>query len=103
MPKHEAWLADWVRYSPEEMQAQSNLGVVYEREGRIDLAKSQYENTARLFPKAADAVYNLGVMAWKQNNWPAAADYFAETLRRQPSHPSAAHYLEQARARMGQR
>lgn len=89
-----------VRMFPQNEQAHSNLGVVYERLGRWDQAKAQYQKAAGLFPHAADPVFNLAVMAWHKKEWPSVVHYLEEVLKRNPNHPSAMHFLRQARQKI---
>ncbi len=92
-----------IRFDPMNSQAQGNLGVVLEKSGRPNEARAQYEQSARLFPHVADPVYNLAVLSWHEKDWPKVLSYLEEVLRRDPRHPSAGVYLEQARQRMGQK
>lgn len=91
---------DWIRFDPSNMQAYSNLGVVFERTGRIDEAKAQYEAAVKLSPQAVDPLFNLAVLAWKEKNWPAVIRDLEEVLRRKPDHAEAAAYLQRARLKV---
>ncbi len=93
----------WIAFEPDNVQPCSNLGVVLEKSGRIAEAKAQYEQTKKLFPTAADPVFNLAVLAWKENDWPTVVSNLEEVLRRKPDHAQAAGYLRIAHERMGKR
>ncbi len=96
----EAIYRRWIALEPMNMQAQSNFGVVLEKQGRVPEAQAQYERTAVLFPTAADPVFNLSVLAWKRGDWPEVVRDLEEVLRRNPQHPQAPKYLMQARMKL---
>lgn len=76
------------------------MGVALEKLGRRAEAREQYEKAAQRFPKAHDPVFNLGVLAWQDQNWAKAADYFQETMNRKPDHMQAAGFYAGAMERM---
>lgn len=80
---------EWLKFRPANFQAQSNLGVVFERQGRRDEALEQYRKTAALHPNEADPVYNQAVLLWRTGNWPAIEQLLNEALRRNPNHSGA--------------
>jgi len=88
-----------IEFDERNTNAQSNLGVALERQGRWEEAEQQYEKTARLFPDLADPVFNLAVLFWHRKEWDRVISYFEEVLKRNPSHAAARAYLEQARLR----
>lgn len=95
------WIYErWIQFDPNNIQAQSNLGVVYERAGRIEDAKFQYKKAAQLFPDAADPVFNLAVLAWNESDWVEVIRNLEEVLRRQPTHEQARQYLQQAKQKI---
>ncbi|MCG3203701.1 MAG: hypothetical protein KCHDKBKB_00373 [Elusimicrobia bacterium] len=90
----------WIAFDPMNLQAHSNLGVVYERSNRLQDAVMQYEKTARLFPDAVDPVFNLAVLAWKKGDWPSVVNYLEEVIKRKPDHLQAQGYLKVAREKL---
>lgn len=91
----------WLNFDSASSQANINLGVVFEKQGRRDEARAQYQKAAQQFPAAVDPVYNLAVLAWDDKDWKNAAAYFEEALRRNPSHPNAGAFLAKSLAQMG--
>jgi tetratricopeptide (TPR) repeat protein len=89
----------WLRVDSSDVQPWTNMGVVLERLGKIDDAKRAYVAAAERFPKAADPVYNLGVLAWKEKNWAIAAAHFEEAVSRNPAHAQAHGFMLEARKR----
>jgi tetratricopeptide (TPR) repeat protein len=96
----EAIYRRWIRFEPNNIAAESNLGVVLEKAGRLAEARAQYERAAALFPNDADPVFNLSVLAWKRGDWPEVVRDLEEVLRRDPKHPQATNYLIQAQLRL---
>jgi tetratricopeptide (TPR) repeat protein len=90
----------WILIDPNSAQAQCNLGVVYERQNRLEEAIAQYERAARQFPTLTDPVFNLAVLAWHRSDWKTVVANLEEVLRRQPGNAKAAAYLQQARAHL---
>jgi tetratricopeptide (TPR) repeat protein len=93
---------DWIAFEPDNSQPFNNLGVVFEREGRMGEAMRQYGETAQRFPTQSDAVYNLAVLAWRMEDWSRVVQYFEEVLRRKPDHTNAASFLAKARMKLAQ-
>lgn len=90
----------WIDFDPDSMQAHSNLGVVLERMGKLTEAKLQYHIAAERFSQAADPVFNLAVLAWKDGNWNEVVEDLEEVLRRNPNHLQARAHLEDAKKRL---
>ncbi len=80
---------DWIGYSPADFQAQSNFGVVLERQGRLEEALAQYQKTADLFPTQADPLYNIAVALWSGQDWERIRPYLISALQRNPNHTGA--------------
>ena len=91
---------EWLSMDPMAEPAMINLGVVYERLEDWRKAEQQYVKAAELFPHAADPVFNLSVLAWRTQDWKKVVSLLEETLRRNPQHPSAQQYLQQAKSRI---
>ncbi len=91
---------EWLRFDPQSAQAQINLGVVFERTGRLAEAREQYRRAAAMFPDQADPVFNLAVLSWQESDWKSVVSYLEEVLKRKPDHAAAARYIAQARMRL---
>jgi tetratricopeptide (TPR) repeat protein len=68
--------------------------------GKLTEAKLQYHTAAERFPQAADPVFNLAVLAWKDGNWNEVVEDLEEVLRRNPNHLQARAHLEDAKKRL---
>jgi Flp pilus assembly protein TadD len=64
--------------SPQEHVA---LGVAYEREGKQDLAKAEYENALRAQPDDAQALVNLGNLAAHEGAFDDAEGWYRRAVR----------------------
>lgn len=73
-----------------------NYGVALEKTGDRDGAEKAYLRAAARNPELADANYNLAILYWGRD-WDRVASELSETLRKNPSHAQAAHYLGQIR------
>lgn len=63
-----------------------NLGYIYERQGKIDLAEEEYKKAIRKNRKNWIAYYNLGNLYAKREDWERAEEYYLKALeiRRDP-------------------
>lgn len=59
----------------------NDLGLVYEREGKLDLAAREYRKAVRLDPRLARARVNLGNVAAAEGRWSAAEKSYRRALR----------------------
>ncbi|KAF0125499.1 MAG: hypothetical protein FD189_2075 [Elusimicrobia bacterium] len=71
-----------------------NYGVALEKTGDRDGAEKAYLRAAARNPELADANYNLAILYWNRD-WDRVMRELSETLRKNPSHSQAAHYLRQ--------
>ncbi|HBE88762.1 MAG TPA: hypothetical protein DDW67_06435 [Elusimicrobia bacterium] len=71
-----------------------NYGVALEKTGDRDGAEKAYLRAAARNPELADANYNLAILYWNRD-WDRVARELSETLRKNPGHTQAAHYLRQ--------
>lgn len=91
--------SQWIRFDPNAVQAHLNLGVVLERSGQREAARQHYRSVAAKFPDNADSLYNLGAMAWQDQDWKTAVECFNGVLKRDPKHEEAKRFLKLAEAR----
>ena len=68
--------------------------------GKVEEARAQYQRAATQFPEAADPVFNLAVLAWKEEKWSVVVEELEEVLRRNPNHLQARAHLEDAKKRL---
>jgi tetratricopeptide (TPR) repeat protein len=77
------------------------LGVAYERAGRLPDAESVYEGLLRRRPAHADALWRLGVVRWAQGRRAEAEGLWERTLAAAPAHAQAMTDLGIARYQRG--
>lgn len=82
-------------------QAHVELGVAYERLGRLDAAEGVYADLLRRKPDQPDALWRLGVVRWAQGRRAEAARLWERTLAVAPDHARAMNDLGIARERAG--
>jgi tetratricopeptide (TPR) repeat protein len=93
----EGWgLAAWrkaVELSPEAHSLRYDLGFMYVRRGRYDLAAREFAHVLRYWPDDVETNFMLG-LCYKELNEPARAiPLFEKVLRRNPRHTQALYYL----------
>jgi protein O-GlcNAc transferase len=64
--------------------ASSNLGSIFEQQGKLDAALECYQQALRANPNYAEAHYNLGNVRKKQGKLQAASDSYQQALKIQP-------------------
>ncbi|MFN0117328.1 MAG: protein O-mannosyl-transferase family [Elusimicrobiota bacterium] len=89
----------WITWKPTSYQAHSNLGVVFERMGKVDDAKGQYLKTSQLFLDSIDPLFNLSVLSWKEKDWDKVIYYLEQLLLRNPKHDQANYFLKLAQTK----
>jgi tetratricopeptide (TPR) repeat protein len=88
---------------PNYEEAQSNLGLVFLRQGRLDDALVQYEKALEIGPHSFSAHYNLGVVLGQKGQLNEAIREFKEALRLQPDFGPAQIDLAKAQSFIRQR
>lgn len=86
---------------PPDEGARIQLGVAYERLGRVDRAGALYEDVLRRSPGTADALWRLGVVRWSQGRRDEAEQLWERTLTVAPDHARAMGDLGLALDRRG--
>lgn len=85
-----------------KIAAYNNLGNLYERQGDLASARSQYEMIIRINPNLAIGYYNLGLVKKQQGDlWGAIASY-ETALRLNPHYPEACQNLGITLLKLGQ-
>ena len=72
------------RVSPYSFRVYNNLGDVYAKEGRFDLAIENFSKSIELDPTFADAVHNLGYVYLQMNDYDNAWKYLEQSYIRNP-------------------
>jgi len=81
--------------------AHNNLGLTWQRAGRLDAAEGELREALRLAPDYVDAHFNLGITLAQQGRLDAAAVEYGEVLRRSPRHAKALANLGDVRRQQG--
>ena len=83
-----ALVQEAIRLFPDNPEAHNNLGVAYQRMGRLADAEKEHREAIRLLPNYAEPYNNLGIVAEQQGRLDEAVGYYtrasSSTARRQP-------------------
>jgi tetratricopeptide (TPR) repeat protein len=82
--KAEASLFRAVQIDPQMPQAHYNLGVLYESQGKTDLAVQAWQATLRLVPDHVEAMNNLGVVLTRRGELDQAIDLLYRAIQLRP-------------------
>jgi tetratricopeptide (TPR) repeat protein len=58
----------------------NKVGIDYHQMGQLGLARKSYERSVKLNPKYAEAINNLGTVAYAQKSYRRAANYYKKAL-----------------------
>jgi tetratricopeptide (TPR) repeat protein len=83
----------WLVFRPLTYEARSNLAVALQRQGKLEEALRENEQTAQVFPAEADPLYNNAVALWPSKDWPRIKRFLESALARNPRHQAAAAAL----------
>lgn len=92
-----------IENDPEPDKVLCNLGILYEKQGKLKEAKACYERAVQTNPKSYQGHYNLGVLYWRQNLWKDVVGEFEAVLKINPAYSDAKHFLTVAQKRLGER
>lgn len=89
-----ALVQESIRLYPDNPEAHNNLGVAYQRMGRLADAEKEHREAMRLLPTYAEPYNNLGIVAEQQGRLDEAVGYYTTALRLQPREGNRAevHY-----------
>jgi tetratricopeptide (TPR) repeat protein len=79
-----ALIEESLRIYPANAEAHNNLGVAYQRLGRLDAAAAEHQEALRILPDYAEAYNNLGIVAEQQGRLEEAFKYYTTALALQP-------------------
>ena len=78
------------------------LGVVYSNLGdRDDQAMEMFKKASEINDRHSNALYNLGLMHIKQNNFTGAVDYFSKVISAYPEHMKSINQLARCYLELG--
>ena len=92
-----------VLHDPLTAAEHHDLGVAYERDGRLDLAGREYRRALRRDPTSIRSRLALGNVAAAEGRWRAAERSYRRALRLAPAEPDALNNLAVALARQNRR
>ncbi len=78
---------------PLTAEEHNNLGVIYEREGKLDLAIREYKSAIRVDSRLITPVVNLGNVYLKQGEYTEAEKYYKQALKKDDINLEAANNL----------
>ena len=89
-----ALIEDSLRIYSDNAEAHNNLGVAFQRLGRLDDAEAQHREAMRLYPAYAEAYNNLGIVAEQKGRLEEAVKYYTTslTLQRQERNRAESHH-----------
>lgn len=91
-----------LREQPDNVGAIGNLGIIYARTNRADLAIAAYQRALRISPDDEPILLNLGIVYWKQESYARALPYFTRVVALDPGHRQARQLLAVCRLYTGQ-
>jgi protein O-mannosyl-transferase len=83
LPEAMTLLQTSLRLYPGNAEAHNNLGVAFQRQGRLDDASREHREALRLLPNYAEAYNNLGIVAEQQGRMEEAVGYYTTALQLQ--------------------
>jgi len=81
----------------------NNLGVALARQGKTPAAQADLRRATDLDPDEDDYPFNLGLIAFRANEFTAAAGFFREASEREPDNPEDRALLIQALEKAGKK
>lgn len=91
-----------LQLDPYQPEVYVNLGLVFEKLGRIDNALAAYDRAIFTHPESPAAYYNLGVLYYRTlKDRSKALDHFLKARELDPLEPDVHHYLASIYAEIG--
>ena len=75
--------------NPSDAEAHCNLGVIYQKQKKYDLALTEYQKAEKLNPASVTTKINLGLLYFEQRNYRQAIDSFNGVLLIDPKNSNA--------------
>src|SRR6516164_4136117 len=92
-PRAEQGFRDVLRIDPQSVGGYANLGVVYMRTGRYDLAIEAIKKAKGLAPRMTGLDLNLGLAYYHKQDFAKAIPAFVRVLQSEPMHSQARYLL----------
>lgn len=94
--------ASYFMDDPLTAEEHNNLGVIYEREGKYDLALREYKRAVAADGELVTPLVNIGNVYTKQDNYKEAEKYYEKALKKDPYNLEAANNLASLYLETGQ-
>ena len=91
-----------VTLNPQDAEAHANLGVVYQKQAKYDLAMAEYRKAEEINPANANTRLNLGTLYQFQKNYDGAIAAYNSIIQLYPNHVEAHTYKAQCLRALGQ-
>jgi Tfp pilus assembly protein PilF len=67
--------------TPKDVLTRNKLGMVYIRQGKLDLARKEFTEILKIDPKNFDALDSLGMVSYKEGKYQEAAGWYEKALK----------------------
>jgi tetratricopeptide (TPR) repeat protein len=91
--KAEEWFNRAITTKPDYAAAIFNLGLVYERQGRLSESVGKFEEVLRLNPQDMGVAFQLAILYRQDGNRDAARDLFEQIIQAEPNYANAHWFL----------
>jgi len=75
--------------NPSDAEAHCNLGVIYQKQGKYNLALTEYQKAEKLNPASVTTKNNLGLLYFEQKNYKSAIETYNSVLLIDPKNVNA--------------
>ncbi len=93
LDKASDWFNKAITTKPDYAAAHFNLGLVYEREGRLDDSIRKFEEVLRGNPQDIGVAFQLAILYYRNGNKEASQSMFEQIVQEEPSHANARWFL----------
>lgn len=89
----EEWFNEAITTKPDYAAAHFNLGLVYEREGRLDDSIRKFEEVLRVNPQDIGVAFQLAILYYRNGNKDASRTMFERIVQQEPRYANARWFL----------
>lgn len=93
LEKAETWFNKAISAKPDYAAAKFNLGLVYERQGRLSDSVRKFEEVLATNPTDIGIAFQLAVLYYRDGNREASRNLFEQIVQAQPSYANARWFL----------
>ena len=91
-----------IQRHPSYAEYHATLGWFHHERDATSQARSAFDHALTINPYEMLANYGLGILAYKDKDWEAAASYFLNAIAAQPNRPETLYYLSLVQHRQGE-